>query len=246
MSVSSLLRFLNFMLDLTDWANYHGQCIELQYTNGALGNFASRAEYTFPPRWKSHSVSLKSWSDIIYLTYCGLRCFPHIINIAAQTVLKELKENPRAPVLASSSDPTRRAHLEQYANALATDPVGGARTLVGVCRKSGQRRSDLRATIEEGNSNGSFRDENGTPVAAVPVQQLLRDCETRWSSTFNMTGRVIALYPVITSLFCMASKLILFLAGYYYFCSNTTPCRTRPPCICGSRACGAERHSPAT
>jgi hypothetical protein len=114
------------------------------------------------------------------------------------------------PVLASSSDPTRRAHLERYANALATDPVGGARTLVGVCRKSGQRRSDLRATIEEGNSNGSFRDENGKPVAAVPVQQLLRDCETRWSSTFNMTGRVITLYPVNISLVCMASKLTFF------------------------------------
>jgi len=117
--------------------------------------------------------------------------------------------------------------------------------LVGVCWKSGQR-SDLHATIEEGNCNGNSCDKNRIPVAAVPVQQLLRDCETRWSSTFNMTGRVIALYPVITSLFCMASKLILFLAGYYYFCSNTTPCRTRPPCICGSQACGAERHSPAT
>ena len=165
------------------------------------------------------SVSLKSWFDNIYLTYCGLRCFPHIINIAAQTVLKELKENPHAPVLASSSDPTRRAHLEQYANALATDPVGGARTLVGVCQKSGQQRSDLRAAIEAGNSNGSFHDENGTPMAAIPVQQLLRNCETRWSSTFNMTGRVITLYPVIISLLCTwGSGPLLCMAGYSFLC----------------------------
>lgn len=30
----------------------------------------------------------------------------------------------------------------------------------------------------------------------LPVLQLLRDCETRWSSTFLMLDRVLTLVPV--------------------------------------------------
>jgi hypothetical protein len=126
-------------------------------------------------------------------------CFPHIINISVQTVLKELKENPREPVLLSCSNPDSRRHVElsEYANTLAADPVGGARSLVGACRKSGQRRNDLRATIIEGNVNKSYgKDKDGRDIQ-LPEQELLRDCETRWSSTHNMSGRVINLYPVI-------------------------------------------------
>jgi hypothetical protein len=67
-------------------------------------------------------------------------CFPHIINILVQTVLKELKENPDEPVLLSCSNPDSKqcAELLEYANTLAVDPMGGARSLVGACRKSGQ------------------------------------------------------------------------------------------------------------
>lgn len=119
-------------------------------------------------------------------------------------MLKELKENPYDPVLCSSQDASKRAALEAYADALATDPVGMARSLVGVCRKSGQRRNDLRAVIVEGNMKGQFSDDDGT-VFALPVQELLRDCETRWSSTYNMGGRVITLYPVT----CLLPRLTL-------------------------------------
>jgi hypothetical protein len=126
-------------------------------------------------------------------------CFPHIINISVQTVLKELKENPREPVLLSCSNPDPRwcAELLEYANTLVADPVCGVRSLVGARQQSGQRRNDLQATIIEGNVNKSYgKDEDGRDIQ-LPEQELLRDCETCWSSTHNMSGRVINLYPVI-------------------------------------------------
>jgi hypothetical protein len=82
-----------------------------------------------------------------------------------QTVLKELKENPQVPVLASSSDPTHHAHLERYTNTLATDLEEPE------CLLEFAGSLVIHATIEEGNSNGSFCDKNRIPVAAVPVQQ---------------------------------------------------------------------------
>jgi hypothetical protein len=67
------------------------------------------------------------------------RCFPHIINIAAQTVAKELKENPFMVVSGLESDPNRIEYLENYETALRADPIGGARGIVAALRSSGQR-----------------------------------------------------------------------------------------------------------
>ena len=134
-------------------------------------------------------------------------------------MLKELKENPRQPVLDSSSDPLFKPQLQKYADALATDPVGGARSLVGVCRKSSQHWRDLRATIEEGNSKGEFCNEEGTLVVTIPLLQLLRDCEMPWSSTFNMIGRVITLYLVMFSTFiysCLVAD-VLYMPSCHLF-----------------------------
>lgn len=123
------------------------------------------------------------------LRFC-CRCFPHVVNIATQTILKELKENPYQPVIASLTDSTGASEaLRQYANALSSDPVGGTREIVAICRKSGQRREELQKVIVAGNNSNSW----GTAIRLV---QLLCDCETRWSSTFNMIDRLIELYPV--------------------------------------------------
>lgn len=123
------------------------------------------------------------------LKFCR-RCFPHVVNIATQTILKELKENPYQPVIASLTDSTGGSEaLRQYANALSSDPVASTREIVAICRKSGQRREELQKVIVAGNHSNSW----GTTIRSV---QLLRDCETRWSSTFNMIDRLIELYPV--------------------------------------------------
>jgi hypothetical protein len=76
--------------------------------------------------------------------------------------------------------------------ALQSKPITKTREIVAVCRRSGQRRSELRAVIVKGNDTSSWPSANGK----VPVLQLLRDCETRWSSTFNMIDRLMEIYPV--------------------------------------------------
>ena len=88
--------------------------------------------------------------------------------------------------------------IEGYRAALAADIIGAARKLIAACRVSGQRREELELTIREGNEAGSWTDSEGNPLP-LPVLQLLRDCETRWSSTFLMLDRMLMLLPVCTS-----------------------------------------------
>lgn len=126
------------------------------------------------------------------------RCFPHVVNIAVQTVVKELKENPYEPVLescTSASGPDKNLLL--YADAVRSQPIGTTRDIVAVCRKSGHRRVELQQIIDTGNKSLAWDRE-------IRMVQLLRDCETRWSSTFNMIDRVIELYPVCR---CNGSRL---------------------------------------
>jgi hypothetical protein len=165
-----------------------------------LGTALAGTQYPISSRWKLYPVSWLASYYITSLTWAYYAsCFPHIINISVQTVLKELKENPCEPVLLSCSnpDPRWRAELLEYANTLAVDLVGSARSLVGTCWKSGQRWNDLRATIIEGNVNKSYgKDKDGRDIQLLE-QELLRDYEICWSSTHNMSSCVINLYPVI-------------------------------------------------
>ncbi|KAF8993043.1 ribonuclease H-like domain-containing protein, partial [Cyathus striatus] len=125
-------------------------------------------------------------------------CFPRIINLACQAFLDELKTNPHAPRLyapPATSDPPATPNYPRassYAQSLTKDLVGTCRNLVAVCRASGQRRKQLEDIIVKGNTKGYWYDGNST----LPVLQLLRDCDTRWSSTHQMICRVLQLYPV--------------------------------------------------
>ncbi len=80
---------------------------------------------------------------------------------------------------------------ELYATALEDDPIKAARQLVATCRASSQRRDAFTDAIIEGNRTGAF----GEGVV-IPILQLLRDVDTRWSSTFLMIDRLLVLYPV--------------------------------------------------
>ncbi|KAF9002112.1 hypothetical protein BDQ17DRAFT_1243524, partial [Cyathus striatus] len=74
--------------------------------------------------------------------------------------------------------------------------------LVAVCRASGQRRKQLEDIIIEGNRKGYWYNGNST----LPVLQLLRDCETRWSLTCQMICQVLQLYPVSNSYLLVRSE----------------------------------------
>ncbi|KAF9002795.1 hypothetical protein BDQ17DRAFT_1242876 [Cyathus striatus] len=106
-----------------------------------------------------------------------IQCFPHIINLACQAFLNELKANPHALCLyipPTTSDSTKGStilrkppttlELHRYTQSLTKD-------LIGTCQN-----------LHDGNST-------------LPVLQLLHDCETCWSSTCQMICQVLQLYP---------------------------------------------------
>jgi len=58
------------------------------------------------------------------------------------------------------------------------------------------------STIEDGNKSGKWKGKLPGNAETLPVVQLLRDCETRWSSTYLMIERLLLLYPVGDHLAC--------------------------------------------
>lgn len=105
------------------------------------------------------------------------------------------------PVIESSNNIAVQEYLEDYAAQLAKDPVGNVHSIVAACRTSGQCQWDLTKTIKEGNAAGKWKDQLPQGMENLPVVQLLRDCETRWSSTYLMIERLILLYPVCSAKF---------------------------------------------
>ncbi|KAF5372361.1 hypothetical protein D9615_009320 [Tricholomella constricta] len=121
-----------------------------------------------------------------------IRCFPHIINLACQAILEALKQTPALGLSLATESATRF-----YLQSLETDLIGTCRSVVAACRASGQRRQELRRIICEGNERDTWRGELPNDEKHLKVLQLLRDCETRWSSTYLMIDRIIYLYPAV-------------------------------------------------
>ncbi|KAK7012539.1 ribonuclease H-like domain-containing protein [Favolaschia claudopus] len=128
-----------------------------------------------------------------------IRCFPHVINIGVTTVIVALTEDGARFEVLQTEDRSEMSYdeLSRYADAVAEDPIGRGRHIVASCRASGQRRSDLKTVIVQGNLSKCWEPAENGEAVMLPVVQLLRDCETRWSSTYLMNDRVIALYPAI-------------------------------------------------
>ncbi|KAI5822992.1 hypothetical protein K523DRAFT_193775, partial [Schizophyllum commune Tattone D] len=88
-------------------------------------------------------------------------CFPHVVNICAETGLELLADRP-------------------YYTTLEMDVVGSLHQIAGwVCVSSGHW-DDLKRIIIEGNLLGRWLDEL-KQAEKLPVVGLLRDCDTRWS-----------------------------------------------------------------
>jgi hypothetical protein len=136
------------------------------------------------------------------------RCFPHVINLAVQaiyTALKDGKGLKRQHPLGNSNQSNKTTFegvalpqgvtRDAYLHALKTDVVGTARKLVAACRSSGRRREEFADMVLEGNNKEIWVDSDGNTMSRKALQ-LLRDCETRWSSTHNMVDRVLMMLPV--------------------------------------------------
>ena len=98
-------------------------------------------------------------------------CTKYVSKAALRRLLKS------APEVLTDDIPFIWDHNENdsaYAIALDSEVVGKARSLVSVCRASGQRREDLQSTIMEGNSSKSFPDGNfGMFNSCVTYVQLV-------------------------------------------------------------------------
>jgi hypothetical protein len=82
-----------------------------------------------------------------------------------------------------------------YLDALESGVIGNCRESIRSLRSSDLRRERFLDSIKDGNLRGIFKTIAGL-IKLLPVLQLLRDSETRWSSTYNMIIRYIELYPV--------------------------------------------------
>ncbi|KIM42939.1 hypothetical protein M413DRAFT_18544 [Hebeloma cylindrosporum] len=90
-----------------------------------------------------------------------------------------------------------RIRWEDYLSALEADLVEKCRSIVGTCRVSGQHRQALLKKIDEGNKSGYWKGKLDNGKDKIPLVQLLRDYETRWSSTYNMIECLLELYAAI-------------------------------------------------
>ena len=149
-----------------------------------------------------------------------------------QAIIEEFKKtedqiglNLNAPLAATSSPgwPT-------YKQAILANPIGKKGSLVATCLSSGQCCWHLRKIIEDGNESGYWKGKliNGQDKLC-PVN-LLRDCETRWSSTFLMVDHGLILYPVSHGLFFIMESLIdsLCRPSNHFF---SISCNLIPPAI---------------
>ena len=132
------------------------------------------------------------------------RCFPHAINRSVKAIFESLKKNPALP-----AELLTNSARQAYSDALISEPVKRVRELVAACRKSGTRRTDLMNTIKRGNEHKLWEDGQ-----QIPERQLLRDCDTRWSSTFQMIARALSLYPVRLNSYKDDTSLLPTVTGH--------------------------------
>ncbi|KAI0053799.1 hypothetical protein FA95DRAFT_1481369, partial [Auriscalpium vulgare] len=115
------------------------------------------------------------------------RCFPHVINIGVQTSMKCLSSSAPNP-------PPMSDRAEDQDTTVTPIDWTSCRAAVAACRDSSLRREAFRETIEAGNLAKTWPEQWGVHLR---VLQLLRDVDTRWSSTYLMVDRAWELAPAI-------------------------------------------------
>ncbi|EUC58183.1 HAT family dimerization protein, partial [Rhizoctonia solani AG-3 Rhs1AP] len=142
-------------------------------------------------------VQIQEQFDTFHPEWNRIRCFPHILNLAVQSILKSLR------VSAAKYREYMEKHelavspaTEGYLNAMESDPVEAVRGSIAACRSSGTRREEFEKAVQKGNEDGTFKLPNGQ-VIQLPNLQLLRDSPTRWGSTFLMMERYEIMSPAV-------------------------------------------------
>lgn len=142
---------------------------------------------------------------ILLTSFLFSSCFPHVVNIAVKTGLQHLTTIVNA---AHDKDlegtdnflcwPDALLEDCDYAEALQNDVVGAARSLITAVRGSGQCCEEFKQIIKNGNISGGWGDFK----QQLRVVELLKDVDTRWSSTFLMIDRLLELWLVRSIINC--------------------------------------------
>ncbi|KAL4254558.1 Zinc finger BED domain-containing [Pleurotus pulmonarius] len=110
-----------------------------------------------------------------------IRCFPHIVNLACKAVLGAITNMEFASETAPDYNPD---DASMFRETLDRDPIATIRTVVRVTRASSYRRQCLSEIVQ---------------ALYQKDLQLLRDVDTRWSSTLLMIERATLLRTAIDS-----------------------------------------------
>ncbi|KAJ6610156.1 ribonuclease H-like domain-containing protein, partial [Mycena sp. CBHHK59/15] len=111
-----------------------------------------------------------------------IRCFPHIVNLACQAVLGAITDMDFVAPEAADFVPRPADAAPTFMDTVQCDPVATVRTTVRVIRASSLCRqyfSDILKALQQKDL------------------QLLRDVDTRWSSTLLMIDRAVLLREAI-------------------------------------------------
>lgn len=110
-------------------------------------------------------------------------CFPHIVNLASEAVIKHFTNLDYLEDLDDMSAPA------------AGDVVQRVRLIIKKIRASSQKTDLFSLTVEAGNKANRFRDAENNPVQ-LPDLRLLLDVRTRWDSLQYMVSRLLDMRPV--------------------------------------------------
>jgi hypothetical protein len=133
---------------------------------------------------------------MLHIIYIINSCFAHIINLAVQDALAALPQ-PSLFSLEEIEDQVLHDKLEQletsneYHEILESDLVKRVSEWVTELRASGRRREGFRKAIVDVNVMRAHRNKQ-----PLPLLQLLRQINIRWSSTFSMIDRWLHMTPV--------------------------------------------------
>ncbi|KDQ62143.1 hypothetical protein JAAARDRAFT_450341 [Jaapia argillacea MUCL 33604] len=135
-------------------------------------------------------------------TFSFSRNLPPAIHDAVEAGLHVLAPTSSSKIdKASASEvplynPTLIANKE-YTEALENDPVSCIRGIVSAARDSAERRQQLRLLITEEDISANELDADEAVDGVMRSRELLHD-DGRWSSTYVMIERALALYPETT------------------------------------------------
>lgn len=115
-----------------------------------------------------------------------IMCFPHIINICTQHVIKKFTD----PDLFDDDEDPEDLDLERFLDlpssgspSTTKDIIASVRYFIRYVRASGIRREEFQKIIATGNASGW--------APKLPQNQLLHDVKTRWDSLYFMLRRFL-------------------------------------------------------